>query len=67
MKQLLFVHGGDSLKVGENFYEHWDGDESWLSSLSDPFLLATQKKKRWKDELVEKLGEGGLRVPSYAK
>lgn len=56
MKQLLFVHGGDSLKPGENFYEYWDGDQSWLSSLANPFLEAQGKKKRWKDDLVAQLG-----------
>lgn len=54
-KQLLFVHGGDSLNPGETFFSRWENESSWLKSISDPFVH-TEKQKRWKDDMVERLG-----------
>lgn len=54
MKQLLFIHGGDSLKPGEDFFAHWESDAAW--EVGDPFAAREKKKKRWKDDLVDKLG-----------
>ncbi len=53
MQQLFFVHGGDSLKPGEDFFEAWDSDTRW--KLEDPFIKKGSEKK-WKDDMVEKLG-----------
>ena len=53
MKQLFFVHGGDSLKPGEDFFAHWESDTAW--KVTDPFVSGPVRKK-WKDDLCEKLG-----------
>lgn len=55
-RQLLFVHGGDSLKPGETFFSRWEHETSWLKEISDPFVK-TEKSKRWKDDMVEQLGD----------
>jgi predicted alpha/beta hydrolase family esterase len=55
-KQLLFVHGGDSLNPGETFFSRWESESSWLRSVSNPFVHV-EKQKRWKDDLVERLGD----------
>ncbi len=52
MMQLFFVHGGDSLKPGENFFSHWESDAVW--KVSDPFVAGPMRKK-WKDDVCEKL------------
>jgi predicted alpha/beta hydrolase family esterase len=54
-KQLLFVHGGDSLRNDESFESHWDQEVSWL--IQNPFVK-TEKPKRWKDDMLERLGDG---------
>lgn len=53
MKQLFFVHGGDSLESGEDFFEAWNSDTTW--KLENPF--EKKEKKKWKDDVVESLGE----------
>lgn len=55
MKQLLHVHGGDSLPQGTDFFDYWDND-SWVATMKNPFEAAHKKKKKWKDDLVEQLG-----------
>ncbi|MEK7628807.1 MAG: alpha/beta hydrolase [Patescibacteria group bacterium] len=50
MKQLFFVHGGDSLSPGEDFFEHW---KKW--KIDDPFTTGPRRKK-WKDDMVDRLG-----------
>ncbi len=53
MKQLFFVHGGDSLKQGEDFFAHWEADAAW--KVADPFAPGPVRKK-WKEDVFEKLG-----------
>lgn len=52
MRQLFFVHGGDSLKPEEDFFAHWESDAAW--KVTDPFTSGSGRKK-WKDDMCEKL------------
>lgn len=54
MKQVFFVHGGDTLHPGEDLIQAWESDTAW--QMSDPFTAG--KEKKWKDDVVERLGEG---------
>jgi len=58
MKQILFIHGGDSFATREAMMEYWKTE-----SVENPFRQDT-KRRKWKDDLREVLvGEFAFAAP----